>query len=496
MCVGVFALSACATRLDPISLPPEYALPPSQSELWQALSAERDDEWHYLLNDGPTALDWRLRAIDSATESIDFQSFLWTLDTSGKLFLGHIIAAADRGVRIRIIMDDTFLLDVNESLVGLDSHPNIEYRIFNPYKRRVNHLITREILNLSEFHRLDHRMHNKVLLVDNRVAIVGGRNIADEYFGLHEAANFRDMELISAGPIVQAISNGFDLYWNSHWSFPVHNIIDSSSSKDAIAATRSIGNIVDDVHREEDHLDRVLRWMEIAAQANAGRTHMLLDEPPISNLAARDEAPVQLATEIYELIDQASQEIRIVTAYLIPTAEFEAAVERAEKRGVEVHILTNSIRSNNHLVAHSAYRNHIHRLLKHGANLYEIRVDAKDRQKYIQAPIENKTLALHAKMMVIDGVNVFIGSANMDPRSLRMNTEVGLLIQSPELGQRVLDEIEADFLPVNAWRLNLLDSGEVQWESDDETLTHLPAASFMQSIEDWFFARLPIEGEM
>jgi putative cardiolipin synthase len=223
---------------------------------------------------------------------------------------------------------------------------------------------------------------------------------------------------------------------------------------------------------------------------------MLMDEPPHSNPAARDEAPVQLALEIFELIDQASTEIRILTAYLIPTAEFEAAVERAEKRGVEVHILTNSIRSNNHLVAHSAYRNHIHQLLQHGVNLYETRVDAKDRQKYIQAPIENKTLALHAKLMVIDGVNVFIGSANMDPRSLRLNTEVGLLIRSPELGQHLLNQIEADFLPRNAWHLKLLDSGDVQWESDDETLTHLPAASFMQAIEDWFFARLPIEGEM
>jgi putative cardiolipin synthase len=213
-------------------------------------------------------------------------------------------------------------------------------------------------------------------------------------------------------------------------------------------------------------------------------------------LRTQQNLPVQLANDIVDLIDSSSQEIRIVSAYLIPTGEFEAAIERAESRGVEVHILTNSMRSNNHLTAHSAYRNHIRQLLEHGADLHEVRVDARDRATYMQTPLEDKRLALHAKLMLIDREKVFIGSANFDPRSLRMNTETGLLIDSEELAQQVHDAIFIDFLPQNAWHLRIAESGQVQWVSDEQELDHLPSQSYMQSIEDWFFAHLPIEGEM
>ena len=151
------------------------------------------------LNDGPTALEWRLRAIDSATASIDFQTFLWHFDTVGAAVLDHVVRAADRGVRVRMLVDDTFLVHEDSVLLALAEHPNIEYRVFNPFKRRAGGFATRQLLNLAEFGRLDHRMHNKAMVVDNRVAIVGGRNIADEYFGLDESANFRDLELLLGG---------------------------------------------------------------------------------------------------------------------------------------------------------------------------------------------------------------------------------------------------------------------------------------------------------
>lgn len=146
---------------------------PAQSTLWRELQSVRNDNWSYLLNDGQTALDWRLRAIGSATESIDFQSFLWTIDIVGQSIERHLLDAADRGVRIRILMDDTFLLGANAASEDLRAHPNIEYRIYNPFKRRSSSFATRQVLNLAEFHRLDHRMHNKVMVVDNQVAIVG-----------------------------------------------------------------------------------------------------------------------------------------------------------------------------------------------------------------------------------------------------------------------------------------------------------------------------------
>ena len=464
--------------------------------LWRELQSVRTDNWSYLLNDGATALDWRLRAIDSATESIEFQTFLWSVDAAGQAVERHLLNAADRGVRVRILMDDTFLLGENAATEDLRAHPNIDYRIYNPFKRRTDSFVTRQVLNLAEFHRLDHRMHNKVMVVDNQVAIIGGRNIADEYFGLHESGNFRDMELLVGGPIVQKISGGFDLYWNNEWSFPVDVLIASTSPDPDVDGVRT-GRLLDEnVHREQSEQIRAAFWREMVARAVSGEPFMLLDKPAVGNPADRENLPVQLSTGIVDLVNSANQEIRIVSAYLIPTEEFEAAIERAENRGVEVHILTNSIRSNNHITAHSAYRNHIHQLLLHGADMHEVRVDARDRATYMQAPLEDKMLALHAKLMLVDKDKVFIGSANFDPRSLRMNTETGLLIHSEELAQQVHDAILIDFQPQNSWHLQIEESGQVQWVSDEQKLNHIPSQSFMQSIEDWFFAHLPIEGEM
>jgi len=494
MCLGLLFLSACATRLEPLSLPPEVTAEPSQSTLWRELNSVRNDDWNFLLNDGATALDWRLRAIDSAIESIDFQSFLWANDTVGQALERHLLNAAERGVRVRILIDDTFLLGANADTEDLRAHPNIDYRIFNPFKRRTNSFVTRQVLNLGEFHRLDHRMHNKVMVVDNQVAIIGGRNIADEYFGLHETGNFRDMELLVGGSIVRQISAGFDLYWNNQWSFPVDVLIISTAPD--LESVRDDRPLHDSIHSEESGEIRASMWRDMVGQATSGKRYMFLDNPAVGNPADQENLPVQLANDIVELIDSSSQEIRIVSAYLIPTGEFEAAIERAEKRGVAVHILTNSIRSNNHLSAHSAYRNHIRQLIEHGADLHEVRVDARDRSTYMQAPLEDKMLALHAKLMLVDREKVFIGSANFDPRSLRMNTETGLLIHSEELAQQVHDAIFIDFLPQNSWHLRIAESGQVQWVSDEQELDHIPSQSFMQSIEDWFFAHLPIEGEM
>jgi putative cardiolipin synthase len=489
-------LGACASSLQPVSLPAEHTLPPSEAGHWLELAAVRDDNWFHLLNTGMSALDWRLRAIDSAEQSIELQSFLWEFDTSGTMVLQHLLAAADRGVRVRILIDDSFLAGLDQSVLRIHKHANIEYRIFNPFKRRASSVATRQFLNLGEFRRLDHRMHNKSMVVDNRVAFIGGRNLADHYFGVHESGNFRDMEIITSGPIVSEISAAFDNYWNDEWSFPADLVIKHVESADVpevrlVAAAETV-----DLHIEEEQKERQAKWLEIAMGAAAGTTRLIIDEPPDDNPALAGEAPVQLSHDIFRLIDEAASEIRIVSAYLIPTDEFEAAVERAEDRGVNVHLLTNSIQSNNHITAHSAYSKHIERLVDHGADLHEVRADADDRHRYMLAPVEEKQLGLHAKLMVIDGSKVFIGSANFDARSLRINTEVGLLIESEELGRQVLEAIAPDFSPQNAWHVRRSESGHIQWVSADEILDHQPAASFMQRIEDWFFAHLPIEDEM
>ena len=489
-------LTAGCASLDPIERPPEYTPPPAHTALWDTVGAAAKQDWHVLLNEGPVALDWRLRAIDSASTSIDLQTFLWHFDTAGAMVLDHLVAAADRGVTVRILIDDTFLVHEDQLILALAEHPNIDYRVFNPFKRRSGGFATRQFLNLAEFRRLDHRMHNKAMVVDNQVAIVGGRNLADEYFGLDEGANFRDLELLLGGSIVQEVSAAFDEYWNDRWSVPIESLSHEKASPAQLAEARRVTDASLHIHAEESTEELVARWLEILKDADTGDAILFVDDPPQDNPKNREEEPVQVANELVRLFDEAESEIIIVSAYLIPTPELEGAIERALNRGVRVRILTNSIGSNNHLSAHSAYRNHIDTLLEHGAELHEVRMNARDRDQYILTPIGRKTLALHAKALIIDDDIVFVGSANLDPRSLRINTEMGLLVLSDQFNAKVRTALEGDFSTANAWRLEMQSDGKVFWVSDDQTLHSQPASSFTQRIEDWFFSHMPIEGEL
>ncbi len=492
---ALILLTACSS-LKPLNLPWETTPPPTHAVLWDSMDEIRSDDWFVLLNDGPSALDWRLRAIDSATASIDMQTFLWNLDTSGRLVFEHLLAAADRGVQVKLLVDDTFLLGQDTLLADIAHHEHIEYRVFNPFKRRSNGFVTRQALNLAEFHRLDHRMHNKALIIDNQVAIIGGRNIADEYFGLHEEANFRDLEVLVGGPGVEVVARSFDEYWNDPWSFPIEALAHVDTQPlDARALMRTNVN-TSSLHRELDSTQQWREWHSVLVTAHSGTPRLLVDTPPKDNPALATEAPVQAADALLEVIEGAEEDVIIVSAYLIPTPRLEEALSGISARGVQVQVLTNSIRSNNHLTAHSAYRNHIKALMVGGAELHEVRIDAASRDTYMYGEVNNRHLALHAKLLVIDQDRVFIGSANLDPRSLRLNTEMGLLIESRDLNRQLRALIARDFRRSNAWELATDDSGRVVWISDTQVRKSQPAGSLLQRMEDWLFAHLPIEGKM
>jgi putative cardiolipin synthase len=482
------AVAACAP-LGPSDAPSEASLGPAKAPVWAGLERLPFVDQQVLLNVGMEALDLRLAAIDSAVSSVDLQTFLWSFDRAGGAVARHLLAAAQRGVRVRVLVDDTFLLGEDAVVKAFAGHENIEYRIFNPHKARAPDLMSAQALNIPDLKRLDHRMHNKAMVVDGRIAIAGGRNLADEYFGLHSNANFRDLELLLRGPIVGDIARAFDRYWNSPWCFPAEDILEGE------AATFAAGN-ADGLHRESTPEALAELWPGLFSDAAQGDIRLVVDEPPWESPALASEAPVQVARFLTELLDSAEEEIVILSAYLIPTEQLEDAVRRAAGRGVRVRILTNSLASNNHLVAHSAYRRHIETLLGHGVELYEVRVDAKDRPLYMILPWEEKQLALHAKGLLVDHDRVFIGSANLDPRSLRINTEMGFLIESEALNERLRDAFRPDFAAGNAWSLEFGDDGRLLWRSGETTLAVQPATSFMQRLEDWFLSTLPIEDEL
>ena len=494
MPVAILLIAGCST-LAPVDLPDEYSMNPAQSELWAQLAAVRSDDWLHLLNTGEEAIDWRLRLIDSATQSLDLQTFLWKDDETGLQVLRYIYEAADRGVRVRILLDDTFTATHDEAIWDIDHHPNIEFRIYNPFAIRTSSIMVRQLLNLGDFSRVDHRMHNKVMVVDNYVAIVGGRNLADEYFGNHDDANFRDIEVLTAGPAVLLLSRQFDDYWNSGWSFPVDRII---TVKPAMSPEEYEDWILTTVAHglNEDPAVRAAAWIQTARAAVAGEVLVLGDAPASQDPAAPEELPNQLSQELVDRMDGANEELILVSAYLIPTPELEQAIEQAEDRGVRVRILTNSLRSNNHVAAHSAYRHHVRRLVDHGAEVHEVRVFAKDRALYMDEPVGDKHLGLHSKLLLIDNHLSYIGSANLDPRSLRLNTEMGLLIKSSEFNKLVREVVDLDFHMRNAWHLQAQEDGSLRWIADDAVLDEQPAESTLQRLEDWFLSILPIEDEM
>ncbi|MEH6569155.1 MAG: phospholipase D family protein [Halioglobus sp.] len=454
----------------------------------------RSDDWFIPLNIGRTALEWRLRAIDSATESIDLQTFLWSNDAVGDEISQALIAAANRGVTVKLLLDDSFTVNESEFLATLNRHPNIDTRIYNPFHYRPDNVAIREMFNLGEFSRIDRRMHNKVLVIDNIASIIGGRNQADEYFGHHAKANFRDMEVLAYGEVSQQISKSFDAYWNSGWAFPLETL--GSNANDA----QQPGN----VPGGQPYLRQFLpvesteslasAWRGAATTGFGGQASLLVDAPAGETPSV--ESATLLAAQMLRWIDQAEHELIAVSAYLIPTQELQQAVERALARGVKIKILTNSLQSNNHTSAHAAYRHHITQLLELGVEVYELRAFASGRALYMDAPVESKSLGLHAKFMLIDDDVSFIGSANLDARSLKLNTEIGLMIRSAALNGRVRELIAHDFQLSNAWLLQQRDGGSIVWVGDSITHKEQPSDSTWQRLEDWFFGLLPIENEM
>jgi cardiolipin synthase C len=205
---------------------------------------------------------------------------------------------------------------------------------------------------------------------------------------------------------------------------------------------------------------------------------------------------VQLAQQLLALLDRAQSEIWLVSAYLVPTPELEDAIARAERRGVAVRILTNSLQSNNHRAAYSAYRKHLKSLVEHGADVHELRTDARGRARYMLEPVAGKRLGLHAKLILVDGDVSYVGSSNLDPRSLRLNTEMGLVIEGAELNARLRRELAVDFLPANAWQLRLDRDGRLSWSGDAGESRTEPGESPFGRLEDWFLGALPIEGQM
>jgi len=496
-------IGGCASTIQPHREPVSQALPPPpNAKVWETFTqnlpdSNPDTSWFKLLNTGKDTLIDRLALIDSAKVSIDAQYFLWLEDGVGSLLFERLLAAADRGVRVRLLLDDSFISGEDDTVLTFSAHPNIELRIYNPFDIRSNNLTLRYAKNINDYSRINHRMHNKLLIADETVAIVGGRNIADEYFGFGEKLNLRDFDLLTAGAIMPELSDAFDLFWNSDWALPAAEVEQQPAVIEELATLklelRKRAAKLDPWQLQYQTFNRSWSafWKEQAPAMIPGQAELVMDLPRF------DEAqPAQLAGKLRTTLLTTSQEVVIVSAYLIMTHTLRESTQAMIDRGVNISFLTNSLATNNHIPAHTAYRRHRREILETGANLYVMRENPSSRILHEALGFRAKQFGLHGKVAMFDYDRVFVGTFNLDPRSAFLNTEIGLLITSPRLNKAIRTAFLPDFAPGSAWKLKLDENKKISWVAGDEALTRQPAGSFYRRILDFFMGQYNADDEL
>lgn len=507
-CAIALGLAGCATLPEELPLgPPGHALAPqpggplADAEVALQARVGAEPSGFHLLDSNTESLRWRLALIDAAQHSLDVQYYVWWGDESGALLMSRVVAAADRGVRVRILVDDLAtspLMELaqerfsDDAAATINAHPNIALRLFNPWRQRT--ILGQLFESIEDLERVNQRMHNKLLIADNRAVILGGRNIGNEYFGLAPEFGFRDLDLLGLGPVARQGSEIFDHYWNSEQVVPARALEPSASPSDlerAIGAVRErlagspkleLASIAVAPQDWRDDLADLVR------ELHGGESRVVADLP------GEDEVYHLMPQAIRTLLESGRREVLVSNAYIVPDTETVDWLRDEIARGVRYRILTNSLASHDVPAVNAHYKEWRDDLLIAGAELYEMRPDAAVRPQVVDTPpVEAAFVGLHSKAFVIDDARVFIGSMNLDPRSYNLNAEMGVVVESAGLAADVRASIERDMRPENAWQLLLDGDGEVIWVSGDQVLHRQPARSFWQRIEDLFLGLLPKE---
>jgi len=451
------------------------------------------------LGHGIDGLGARLRLMERAEATIDAQYFILKKDLAGTLFAGELLRAADRGVRVRLLVDDIFSPGVDAPFTLLDRHHNIEVRIFNPVARGG----PRYWNYVWDFRRANRRMHNKSFIVDNAMAVVGGRNIGEEYFELDQNVRFDDFEVLAIGPIVDAVSDGFDQYWNSDLSVPMR-AFDLDADVAELDEWRTWMRDKITGEGEQDNVFWRAIESDLMSRIASGERHfvaapatMVADPPDKLQAEVGDRDLTLLANELARRFRAAREEIVIITPYFIPQETGVTLFEELLAKGIRVMIITNSLASTNHVPVYAGYRRYRDRLLRAGAEMYEVRPDVLTVENAFGLNPAHNTL--HSKFTIVDRSSIFVGSLNFDPRSIFINSEMGLFIESSSKAEALMSEVETE-LDRSLYRLDLDDQGRLRWTYQDGerevVLTHSPQTSWWRRLQARFYAMLPIEDQL
>ncbi len=451
----------------------------------------------YIVQDGIDALALRLALAYRAEHTIDAQYYLIKGDTIGNVFLQALLVAADRGVRVRVLVDDMFTKGYDAAIAVLDSHPNFEVRIFNPFGRRS----ARTLDGFLNFSRINRRMHNKAFTVDNQYTIIGGRNIADEYFGASKEQNFSDLEVLGIGPVVSDISNMFDAYWNHQAAIPVPGFV--KMPEDPASLLPELHERLAEKREalENTPYSEAVRNQIFATAANDPHAftwapYQLVFDSPDKGVKAKAKDAPSILTSMGELLHGAKSELMVISPYFVPQKFGIELFSEIRNRGVDVTIITNSLAANNLKIIHGGYAPSRRPLLRQGTRILEVRADATVPGSQHVAEESTRT-TLHTKAYIVDRQELFIGSFNFDPRSAKFNTEVGVIIHSPELANGLQMFIE-EVLPEKTWEVFLNEDGRLRWrgmENGEEVIFRKePQTSAWDRFVARFYRLLPIRG--
>jgi putative cardiolipin synthase len=437
-------------------------------------SGRPDSESGFLLLDGGrNALAWRLFLADNAVRTIDAQYFLWKNDRLGRVFIQRLMDAAERGVRVRVIVDDSMTESDPMYLAKFGAHPNVELRLYKPFGPPHKSYVFHWLDFAADFKLLNRRMHNKLYIADDSFIISGGRNIGEDYFEYLAPDVFRSRDLMGVGPLANEASDAFDMFWNSEWTVPVELAVDHVPSVEEAEAFKKI---LDTAGEDADNYPPGYSDVGSLEQARArlepelmwGTSKVLLDTVPGAD--GEPEAPKNATNTVglalQAVADQSTEGLIAESAYLIFTDSSMAHLQTLKERGLKIQILTNSLAANNHTTAFVGYRKQRKKQIAAMTELYEYRPDAFTQTELYQRLAPDQPVphfGLHAKTAVYDRKTVFVGSFNLDPRSENLNTEIGFLVESEELANAVADSILNDMGPGNAWLVRLNDDGKTEW---------------------------------
>lgn len=499
------AAAACAAPPPRPDLAHDPALPAeTRSRLDTALAAVEaahpGQSGFRLVREGPEAFAIRARTAQLAERSLDVQTYIWHADLTGSFLAAEMLNAADRGVRVRLLVDDWDARARNAGFAALDAHPNIAVRVFNPFRSRGGGLAL--LLEAAgSFGRINRRMHNKTWIADNRVAIAGGRNLGDEYFGASDGVNFIDLDFAMVGPVVRDASAAFDSYWNSPSAYPMAELAPQQVAPSALAELRGrltplataalTSRFASELGRDEavQRLvggDWPLEW--------SAEYRFVADDPGKVAGTKSGLGGSRVLEVLYPMVRDARRNTHVVSPYFVPGEGGTGAFVALAATGCDVRILTNSLAANDVAAVYGGYSVWRKPLLAGGVRLFELKPEPG--RAATSSLFGSSGASLHTKALTVDGERLFVGSFNLDPRSTSLNTEQGIFVHSPVLARQLDAVFARQTAAEHAWEVRLDAGGDLTWDDGGVPLTRTPEASLGRKFQAWLARILPVSSQL